>query len=313
MTLVWSTTQIHPRDRRAWWVDEMCAHCQVDCEPAQDARLFGQGTIADIGGVLQIGKGATSAQVITRSSRQIARGDDRLFITLGASGRSLVSQHGREALLADGDFALTDRTHHYQIACDADVAQTVLMLPRDLLSQRIGPVERFTSARIDGRQGFGGLLSPMLQNLPDQLAAIAEDVQPRIAENVLDLIATALLSLDGETPRSAHMTCVRAKFWIETHLTEELSAERIAAACGVSVRHLNRLFMREEASLMQHVWHRRLDRCRRALSDDRMAHRTIGEIAFAAGFRDLSHFSHAYRARFGCSPRDQRHGRSPSG
>jgi AraC-like DNA-binding protein len=306
MTMVWSTAQVHPRDRRAWWVDEMCAHCQVDCEPAHGAPLFGQGSVAAIAGSLQIGHGVTSAQVLTRSSRQIARGDDRLFITIATAGRTMVSQHGREALLGHGDFALTDRTHHYQIACDGDVAQTVLMIPRDLLLQRVGPMERFMSLKVDGRNGFGGLLSPMLQSLPNQLSAIVDDAQPRVAENVLDLIATALLSQGDEPPRSAQMTYVRAKFWIETHLTEELSGEIIAAACGVSVRHLNRLFMRDGVSLMQHVWERRLDRCRRALMDEKMAHRPIGEIAFAAGFRDLSHFSHAYRARYGRSPRDER-------
>lgn len=309
MSVMWSTAEIHPRDRRAWWVDEMCAHCHVDCEPAKDTRLFGQGSIADIAGVLQIGSGFCSAQVLTRSSRQIARGDDRLFITLVGSGRSLVSQHGREALLADGDFALTDRTHHYQIACDGDFTHTVLMIPRELLLQRIGPVEGFTSVRVDGRNGFGGLLSPMLQSLPGQLSGIADDAQPRIVENVLDLIATALLSHDDDRHRSAQMTFVRVKFWVETHLTEELSAERIAAACGVSVRHLSRLFLRDGTSLMTHVWERRLERCHRALTDPKMADRMIGEIAFAAGFRDLSHFSHAYRARYGRSPREERNGR----
>jgi AraC-like DNA-binding protein len=29
-----------------------------------------------------------------------------------------------------------------------------------------------------------------------------------------------------------------------------------------------------------------------------MSHQSISQIALAAGFKDLSHFSHAYRARF---------------
>jgi transcriptional regulator GlxA family with amidase domain len=122
----------------------------------------------------------------------------------------------------------------------------------------------------------------------------------------LDLIATALLSAIGETTVSAEMTLVRVKFWIETHLAENLSSERIAAACGVSVRHLNRLFAREGTSLMHHVWERRLARCRRDLMDQTMAHRSISEIAFSAGFKDLAHFSRVYRTRYGRSARDDR-------
>jgi AraC-like DNA-binding protein len=298
--------QIHPRDRRAWWVDEVCANCHVDCEPEQGAQFFGQAGLADIGQEVQIGIGGSRAQVLTRSPQQIARGDERLFITLAGSGRSLVRQDGREAVLTQGDFALTDRTRHYQFACEGEFSHTLLMMPRDLLLRRVGSVERFTAVRIDGQKGFGGLLSPMLQNLHAQLLAIPADMRPRIAENIVDLIATALLSERADAQSLAPMTYVRVKFWIETHLTEELSADRIAAACGVSVRHLNRLFARDGTSLMQHVWGRRLECCRRALIDPIMVHRSISEIALATGFRDLSHFSRAYRARYGRSPRDER-------
>ena len=89
-------------------------------------------------------------------------------------------------------------------------------------------------------------------------------------------------------------------------MTEDLSGERIAAANGVSVRHVNRLFAGEGTSLMHYVWERRLIRCRRDLTDPTMAHRTIGKIALAAGFNDLSHFSRAYRARYGTTPREER-------
>jgi AraC family transcriptional regulator, positive regulator of tynA and feaB len=306
MTDLWSTTEVHPRDRRAWWVEVICAKCHVDCEPEQDAQFFGQASLADIGQKLQIGNGVSRAQVLTRSPRQIARGDDRLFITVATSGRSFVKQDGREAVLTRGDFALTDRTRYYQFTSDGEFSQTVLMVPRDLLLRRVGSVESFTSVRIDGQKSFGGLLSPMLQNLPVQLSAIPADLHARLAENIVDLIATALLSEREDVQSTAQMTYVRVKFWIETHLTEELSADRIAAVCGVSVRHLNRLFARDGTSLMQYVWERRLERCRLALTDPRMAHRPISEIALAAGFRDLSHFSRAYRTRYGRSPRNER-------
>jgi transcriptional regulator GlxA family with amidase domain len=72
------------------------------------------------------------------------------------------------------------------------------------------------------------------------------------------------------------------------------------------VRHLNRLFAREQTSLMHYVWERRLARCRRDLKDPLMAHRPIGDIALSAGFKDLAHFSRAYRARYGRSASEDR-------
>jgi transcriptional regulator GlxA family with amidase domain len=74
----------------------------------------------------------------------------------------------------------------------------------------------------------------------------------------------------------------------------------------LSVRHLNRLFAREGTSLMHHVWERRLARCHTDLTDPAIRARSITEIALAAGFNDLSHFSHSYRARYGCAPRETR-------
>lgn len=56
----------------------------------------------------------------------------------------------------------------------------------------------------------------------------------------------------------------------------------------------------EGTSLMHHVWERRLALCHRDLTDPAMCNRSITDIAFAAGFNDLSQFSRAYRARYGC-------------
>jgi AraC-like DNA-binding protein len=57
---------------------------------------------------------------------------------------------------------------------------------------------------------------------------------------------------------------------------------------------------------LHYVWDRRLTRCHRDVTDPAMLGRPVGEIAFAAGFNDLSHFSRAYRVRYGCTPRDAR-------
>jgi AraC family transcriptional regulator, positive regulator of tynA and feaB len=179
--------------------------------------------------------------------------------------------------------------------------------PRKALLLRLGEPERFRAIRIDGSAGIGGLLSPMLQKLPLDLAQIPDAARARIGENLLDLIATALLAQAECAPLPAETALARIKLWINTHLGGDLSAERIAARCCLSVRHINRLFEREGTSLMRYVWERRLACCRRDLTDSAMHHRPISDIAFSAGFKDLSHFSRAYRARYGCAPSDTRH------
>ena len=47
------------------------------------------------------------------------------------------------------------------------------------------------------------------------------------------------------------------------------------------------------------IWAQRLDGVHADLSDPTCADRTISDIAFSWGFGDASHFSRAFRARFG--------------
>ena len=43
-----------------------------------------------------------------------------------------------------------------------------------------------------------------------------------------------------------------------------------------------------------------------ALADARQAHRSVGEIAYAWGFSDQSHFTRRFKSVFGCPPSDYR-------
>jgi AraC family transcriptional regulator, positive regulator of tynA and feaB len=194
-------------------------------------------------------------------------------------------------------------TRPFQLTFTDSFVRTTLIFPRAALLRRVGAAERFIGRSIDGTVGVGGMLSPLVRELPSRLNTIPVSARERVADNLLELIATALLSdCEGARP-STGMTLVRAKLWIETHLAEALSAECIAGGCRLSARPLNRLFEREGTSLMRYVWDRRLTRCHRDVIDPAMHGRSVGEIAFAAGFNDLSHFSRAYRVRYGCARR----------
>ena len=247
------------------------------------------------------------AQIVARSPHKIAHRPAEMF-TLGVqlAGQGFGSQDGRDLALRPGDLVLYDMTRPFRLTFAGSFVRTTLIFPRTALLRRLGAAERFIGRSIDGTVGVGGMLSALVRELPSRLDTIRVSARERLADNLLDLIATALLSDCEGAPPSTGMTLVRAKLWIEAHLGEALSAERIAGGCRLSARHLYRLFEREGTSLMRYVWDRRLARCHRDVTDPAMRGRPVGEIAFAAGFNDLSHFSRTYRARYGCSPRDAR-------
>ena len=99
---------------------------------------------------------------------------------------------------------------------------------------------------------------------------------------------------------------------IERHSEDpELGAAALAAKFRCSERYVHRLFALTDRSVSEHVNGRRIDACSRRLLDHDSAHRTIAEIAFAAGFRDISHFNRLFKRCNGMAPRDFRRAPAP--
>ena len=73
-----------------------------------------------------------------------------------------------------------------------------------------------------------------------------------------------------------------------------------------SERYVHRLFTTTGRSVGEHVNEKRIVACTRKLLDHNSAHKTIAEIAFAAGFRDISHFNRLFKRCHGLAPREFR-------
>jgi len=97
---------------------------------------------------------------------------------------------------------------------------------------------------------------------------------------------------------------MRVKAYIEANLADpELSVERIAHACSISVRALHRHFAEDPAgSVSRYFWLRRLIRCAEALRDPSQAHCSITDVCFSYGFSSSSHFSRLFKDQFGVTP-----------
>lgn len=86
----------------------------------------------------------------------------------------------------------------------------------------------------------------------------------------------------------------------------ELTVASIAARLGLSPSTLHRAWSGEPCSLAEWIWAQRLDAAQHDLCSPAHAKRGVSAIAFDCGFSDAAHFSRAFRARFGCSPRELR-------
>lgn len=91
---------------------------------------------------------------------------------------------------------------------------------------------------------------------------------------------------------------------MEANVAEPLPTDEIARLVGVSRRQLERLF-KQHLDELPSRWYMnlRLDHARRLL---RQTPHSVLQIALGCGFASGPHFSNAYRARFGRTPREER-------
>lgn len=266
----------------------------------------------DLGGV-RVWWVTGSPMSAERGGRHIrAASVDDYLLAVHITGAARASQGGREAELGPGDFALLDSARPYSIAFRAQdrFGHLIYQIPRASLDARRQAGES-TAIRVPAASAPGRLAVPYLRTLaapgwPPPGEAPGES----FTDIALDLVASALRAVaghhDGPPPRGAARirelkTCALA------HLGDPgLSPASIARASYISVRQLHRLFARDGLSFAAWVREQRLRRCRDDLADPGLRHLAISAIAERWGYRSQAHFTRAFSARFGVTPREFR-------
>jgi transcriptional regulator GlxA family with amidase domain len=81
-----------------------------------------------------------------------------------------------------------------------------------------------------------------------------------------------------------------------------LNVEGIAAELNMSASTLVRAMKANGLSAMRYAWSLRLEHAAQLLAG--ASHGTIQEIVYQCGFINAAHFSRAFRARYGMTPRE---------
>jgi AraC-like DNA-binding protein len=306
-----------PRHRKlAFWQDIVCdVFVQLDCKSDLGDRFRGSVDRSMLGNVACTRVSAT-AQRVFRTPPRIARAnEDFILVALGRDGTGAVVQDGRETVIHPGEFAFYDTTRPYELRFNDDFTQLIFQVPRNALFKRISGIEDLTATGFDRTQPLPQLALDFLTAVFGLLDRVDPDTGARLSDQALDLLAMAIGERlpDKAVQPSTHRAALRyrLKAHIQAHLIDrDLSLSSCAAALGISARYVNNLLADEDTSFQRYVLRQRLERCQRALASPTQTHRQVGEIAFAWGFNDLSHFGRTFREQYGMSPRAWRHARS---
>lgn len=313
MSRTLSTAAVAARQRTAFWTDLVCdTYVQLECDPSAGRDGIDGEIVADELATLQLSRVTATAQLVKRTPALIARAsEDHFLVSIQTQGRGMISQDGRHALLGPGDFALYDSTRPYQLTFDDDFQQYVLKLPGPTLRSALRQTEKLTATTVRGDRGAGHLMIGMIRTLAADIDALAPESAAAVADSVSQILIAGLAALPAaRTQPVTQLTAFhreQIKALVKARLADpELNVTLIARTLRLSPSTLHRAWAGEPCSLSDFIWSQRLDAARRALCDPACAARTVSEIAFSWGFNDAAHFSRAFRARFGCSPKELR-------
>jgi AraC-like DNA-binding protein len=244
-------------------------------------------------------------ELIRQSGPELAK------FTVIRSGVMVVEQDGRQAALRPGDLAFADLTRPARWVAPAVRFITVLF-PRALLPLRQEELARLTSVGFSGDRGVSAMISSLTRQLPKHLDGCSAADGVRLGSALLDLLTVGMaarLDRREQVPADTrqHALMLRIHAFIEQRLDDPgLAPATIAAAHHISLRYLYNLFREQDITVAGWIRERRLKRCRRDLADPQLTTRPISAIAARWGFSNPAHFSQAFRAAYGLSPREFR-------
>jgi AraC-like DNA-binding protein len=306
-SLSFSTRDMPEKERVPYWREVFGRHViRVDFTPRSHAPFEAKASLWAVPGLRAHWSVYKGAAQLRRTRGLISQTDEGVALLIDRKGSLGWSQHGAEIQLARSSAVLVLHAEPAEmIFPSADYM--AIMAPLRAIAPLTRCVEdrRYIPAGTEALKLLPAYLR-MLRGLSDL------QVIERSVSYVYDLMALALGATseaaaiaNGRGLRAARLNAVKAD--IAANLTTPtLSVAAVALRQRVTPRYIHMLFDGEGTTFSQFVLAERLACARRMLLDPRQAHQSIGTIAFASGFGDLSHFNHSFRRRYGATPSEVR-------
>jgi AraC-like DNA-binding protein len=229
---------------------------------------------------------------------------DNLFLKVVKSGSATIEQCGETRVIREGDVVVIDPKESYREIVTERATGFGLRFPRSALHER------------GFRYALRGLYLPdvsspdvqavraLIEFLGQQSRASSVDVRRRLGDQLLDLLDIVVDDPSAARPgRGPAAILFKAKQFISRNAgNADLVPSQIAAHACVSEKHLSRLFTAEGVSLMRYVQSVRLERAAQLLAATPWRRNLVVQVAFECGFTSASHFSRAFKERFGVAP-----------
>ncbi|MEU2173254.1 AraC family transcriptional regulator [Nocardia sp. NPDC019219] len=296
------TGAVLPHESADFWAEHVCRNQgTLQCRFASPASFRGATAVQRYAGYQLIDFWSDSI-VYSRTRADIRRdGDESLRVMIPADGILRLRQDDATAEVSPGHGAVVTKTRPVDFDQPLTARGWVMNIPAGTLPLQVGA----GPALIDLRSGLGSVVAGMVGELGRQRANVDGPEFASACDTIVDLLALCLRRRNAmPTVLATVDTAVRDH--VRRHADNpNLTPAAIARSLGWSLRQIQLALHHTGTTPSELIRAERLDRAHRRLREAPPA-RTVADIAYASGFRSLSAFGSAFKARFGVTPQEAR-------
>lgn len=290
------------------WTDltssEPLAMCQVEAD--DEGALCGFASVRGVANIELIEMSTVDGYFCgAERIKPDERGEYVLFLQL--AGNSEIVQNGRTATLLEGDIAFFDATRAVSVRVSQRNRSLCLKFPQCFLEILPERVNSLAAVRFSQAENLVSAVHGFITTLDRDFYELSPRCRRELALLAIGVVSVLIHGHSGTlcAPRrsSTDKTVQDMQEYIDAHLADpDLTPRKIAAAYFMSVRCVHRIFNDAGLTIAGWVQHRRLEQCRRDLTDPSMIDVPVGSIGQRWGFKTPSHFGRVFKDQIGLSP-----------
>lgn len=300
-----STDFLAERDRVPFIKEEVSKIVSLDIELLDDRPRF----VIDraVIGPATVHAGEITPTSFLRRRPHLRDCNDDFLLHHMVGGWQHVSHRGEEIRVGAGESCLMDNAGAGDVSAPVGGSIICLRLDGAALRALVRHPERSAGRLIARGEPGISLLTAYLRAVLGTRSPLTPELHRSAGLHIIELVATTIgATRDGAAQaeagglRAARLNHVLVAIAARA-CDPRFSVETVATELAVTSRTVQLLLDATGATFSEHVAEHRLRRAWRMLTEP-APRRSIAEIAYEAGFNDLSYFYRAFRRRFGETP-----------
>lgn len=254
-----------------------------------------------------------SEHLVRRNLEHINYGEaPQTIVTFHLTGAGTVTRAGVTNELNPQEIFFLRSNQAFELRYCEPMETWIVAVPAEVASHQLLSSMSISGVPMPAKDGPGRVVWDLLGSLVAELDRLSsgENIElSRVLVHAINTMAAAFLVRNGNALVDNNVYQIdRIRLYVFENIRDpELTPSAVAAALGISSRHMNKLFEPEKLTVGQLIRTRRLEGAMIDLCNPLKPNRRVAEIAYDWGFNSASHFCRLFKKHFGRTPKDLQH------